>query len=308
MNPDRWLFTVQTPFSAEAFVNSSLVVGDVVMLVDTGIVGKSYDLIAARLHELGLSIKDLRLIINTHGHSDHVGNNGRFVRASGCLVAAHARAVPWIDDREVAAREIAGRYPDVIPYPDAIRREYQRLIEERPARVNMTLADGTSIRAADDVVFRVLELPGHTWGEIGLLEENERILLVGDVLVPLEANQLIIYEDADVFRATLRRLRQLLEEGVVASVVAGHRARLESAEAIRWIDDILAMIASIERWTLECIGAAQKPVPALEVCRYVAGHAKRNPDWRAMVTVGGELARLEQQGQLRVSDGLWQAV
>ncbi len=50
------------------------------IVVDTGTEDEA-DLITERLAELGLSPQEVDLVINTHDHPDHCGNNGLFSRA-----------------------------------------------------------------------------------------------------------------------------------------------------------------------------------------------------------------------------------
>ncbi len=50
------------------------------IVVDTGTEDEA-DLITGRLAELGLSPQEVDLVINTHDHPDHCGNNGLFSRA-----------------------------------------------------------------------------------------------------------------------------------------------------------------------------------------------------------------------------------
>ena len=50
------------------------------ILVDTGI-GGSKDYLSSQLSEIGLSLEDIDLVVNTHCHYDHVGGNCLFPNA-----------------------------------------------------------------------------------------------------------------------------------------------------------------------------------------------------------------------------------
>ncbi|HOO53675.1 MAG TPA: MBL fold metallo-hydrolase [Methanothrix sp.] len=54
------------------------------IIVDTGLEDEA-DLIKKRLAELGLSPEEVDLVINTHDHADHCGNNRLFTRAQVLL-------------------------------------------------------------------------------------------------------------------------------------------------------------------------------------------------------------------------------
>jgi hydroxyacylglutathione hydrolase len=99
----------------------------------------------------------LHLVANSHGHIDHIFDNGPLMRATRAPLAIH---------------------PD-----DAYRLEggntYGFEIEAVTASVD--LREGEQLRIGD-LVFDVLHLPGHTEGSVCLYEERGGLLLSGDVL------------------------------------------------------------------------------------------------------------------------------
>ena len=108
----------------------------------------------------GLKVK---YIVNTHGHFDHVGADGRLREAfAGSVLAIHG-----LDSRLLAdAHEhgvIFGARLDKQPAPD-------RLLE-----------DGT-VLSAGSLSLRVIHTPGHTQGGVCLFEEKEGLLFTGDTL------------------------------------------------------------------------------------------------------------------------------
>lgn len=138
---------------------------DLAILWDTG-QGKT-DLAAC----LAETISTPCLVLNSHGHSDHIGGNFRFPRvyahpADWWLLEAHAR--------------LTGRPWSALPL--------------EPGQV----FDLGERRA------RVVSLAGHTRGSVGLLLEEEGLLLAGDALNP---TLLLLGPEA----APLSRLRQTLE-------------------------------------------------------------------------------------------------
>ncbi len=107
---------------------------------------------------------DVKYIVATHGHGDHVGGVKALKDGTGATYAIHAA------DAELAqhAGEVSesGRsYDDNAPAPD------------------MTLAEGDVLEVGT-ARFRVLETPGHTPGCICLLGEEtaDHVIFVGDTL------------------------------------------------------------------------------------------------------------------------------
>ena len=107
------------------------------ILVDTG-VGGSGDYFSSQLSEIGLSMEDIDLVVNTHCHYDHVGGNYLFPNAK--------IAIGTIDGDSLEDPE------SPIPICFVPAREIKR------RDVDIRLKEGD--RIAD---FEVLETPGHHW-------------------------------------------------------------------------------------------------------------------------------------------------
>ena len=124
------------------------------ILVDTG-VGGSGDYFSSQLSEIGLSMEDIDLVVNTHCHYDHVGGNYLFPNAK--------IAIGTIDGDSLEDPE------SPIPICFVPTREIKR------RDVDIRLKEGD--RIAD---FEVLETPGHTAGGISLFDGS--ILISGDTI------------------------------------------------------------------------------------------------------------------------------
>ena len=99
------------------------------------------------------------LVINTHGHCDHIYGNIWF---DGALMAK--------EDLEVAARHSA-------------RPAFVKMCEENGVR----MPPFTAVREGDeidlgDLTAEVIALPGHTPGSICILLKEDRILFTGDAI------------------------------------------------------------------------------------------------------------------------------
>ncbi len=101
----------------------------------------------------------LKLIVSTHGHWDHIGDNSAVAEHTGAEVAVHAL------DRQ----RLIDPQPVFAPF------------EIPPSVPAVDLAEGGVIRFGE-IRLRVLHTPGHTEGSVCLLSDDEGLLFSGDTL------------------------------------------------------------------------------------------------------------------------------
>ena len=101
----------------------------------------------------------LKLIVSTHRHWDHIGDNAAVSAATGAQIAAHAADRHGLEHPE----------PIMAPFPIP------------PSVPAIDLAEGSRIRFGQ-ISLEVLHTPGHTGGSVCLLADSERLLFTGDTL------------------------------------------------------------------------------------------------------------------------------
>ncbi len=112
--------------------------------------------VSATLAERGWTLK---LIVSTHRHWDHIGNNAAVQAATGAQIAAHTA------DRHGLEHPTPALAPFPIP----------------PSVPAVDLAEGSRIRFGE-IELEVLHTPGHTEGSVCLLADSDRLLFTGDTL------------------------------------------------------------------------------------------------------------------------------
>jgi len=101
----------------------------------------------------------LKLIISTHGHWDHVGDNTAVAQHTGAEIAVH----PLDRDRLLHPAPLWAPF-EIVPSVPAVE-----------------LAEGGEIRFGD-IRLTVWHTPGHTEGSVCLYAADERLLFSGDTL------------------------------------------------------------------------------------------------------------------------------
>jgi hydroxyacylglutathione hydrolase len=105
---------------------------------------------------------DLKLLILTHGHIDHISDVAKIKRRFACPVGCHRDTEPMISDPEFF-------------------RNFGFGFEIEPVTPDFFIEE-TSGREFLGEKFSVLEVPGHCPGSLCFLSHSENLLIGGDVL------------------------------------------------------------------------------------------------------------------------------
>lgn len=97
---------------------SSILIADTKghMLIDSG-TDKGADAIIANLAKIGVNPRDVRYILSSHEHFDHVGGHARLVAATGAKVVSSAAAAAVLQTGKTARDDpqADARHPDMMP-------------------------------------------------------------------------------------------------------------------------------------------------------------------------------------------------
>ena len=213
------------------------------LLVDAG--NGVGDLAAVLRRFRALSHKPLIAVL-THAHADHQGGMHLFAERVVHPLEAGELAEPsivhpllgadWPDGVQRFMAACGAPLPEVlvtaVPEPDFDPGAF-RLAGCAPTRL---VDEGDTIDTGDRM-FRVLHLPGHSPGGIGLYEEKSGLLFSGDVVY--DGDDMIDEipgADAEEYVRTMRRLREL----PVSAVHSGHGPSFGGARLTEIADRYLA--------------------------------------------------------------------
>ena len=118
------------------------------ILID-GTTDKSAEIVARNIQQLGFKLTDVKYLLHSHEHLDHVGGIARLQQLTGAQLLASAPAATVFKTGATDASDPqAGMHP---PFP--------------AARVDRIVKDGEMLRVGDTALFAI-ETPGHTAGAL----------------------------------------------------------------------------------------------------------------------------------------------
>ena len=157
---------------------------DGVTLVDTGIPG-SEPAFAAAFDELGLRRADLRRIVITHGHEDHMGSAAALREwGDGVTVYAHRADAPIVRGLRRRAEPVLTAAEEPI-----FASVTAGMPAVPPCPVDVELGDGDTIDFGGGA--RVIATPGHTDGSIAVALPEHGVLFTGDLVANSDGGLLL---------------------------------------------------------------------------------------------------------------------
>ena len=178
--------------------------GKELALIDAGFPGKE-QIVFDAIGKLGHRPSDLKHLVFTHGHPDHIGSAAAIVRATGARTYMHAADAPLA--------ESGGPFRPMTPAPGLVLALMFKLVwkqDERmqPFRIDQHIADGETLPLLGGL--QAIHVPGHCAGQVALLWQGGRLLLGGDTFINiLGVSDPIGFEDEAEGRRSQRKLAAL---------------------------------------------------------------------------------------------------
>jgi hydroxyacylglutathione hydrolase len=291
IHPVRMWLSHEVPLTVHLITGSNYAV-----LIDTGVAdmfGPINDAIRATVS----APDQVKLILNTHAHHDHIGCNARLSELTGALVGAPGEHRAWHFDLETHYQEFAREHPDLIPDTPALRAEVLDTIDG-PRAVDLRVTEGQVMDLGGGVELEAVSLPGHMPDELGFIERKTRTFILGDALTGVAWSFFHGYADADVYEATLAKMRAIIGDNQIRMVRPAHYEELSAAEALAVVDRIAAGMAAVDAAIRQA--ARQQPAFSLrDMWLAVSRQLAKNTDFRGLRVIEAHLRRMERLGEVR---------
>ena len=181
--------SLELPWSTPGNVNVYLLEeNDGYVMIDCGVDGSEYlKLLEMHLNQLGITFNDIKLLVGTHMHIDHIGLSQR-LREFDIPFALYKNSSDYLDEYN----DWSIRFKDLIrmakneytpvSFIDDLKSISTPLYAGRLEKPDILLSEGRvkSIKRNLNVVFT----PGHDYSEISLYDEKTKIVFSGDHILP----------------------------------------------------------------------------------------------------------------------------
>ncbi len=172
------------------------------VLIDTGTKAGA-DVVKANIQSLGFDLQDIRVILHSHEHHDHVGGLAKMKQWTGADVLASVDARKAIETGQSSVRD----------------PQHGRLPEMDPVQISGTVTDGDHVTGGT-INLTAIETPGHTPGALSwqwssctqALQDDCASIVYADSLSPISADDYRFSDHPDYvarFRKGLERLSQV---------------------------------------------------------------------------------------------------
>ena len=239
------------------------------VLIDPGITPAENEAIADRVRQ---HRAEVRAILITHAHWDHLTGIGYHPAATACMSPLARQA---LEDGELMERFASQAELHGFSFPAAPRCD--RVLDPGQAAI------------AGPFIVETIPLPGHTADGLGFRVRTAGVLAVGDYLSTYEFP--FVYHSTAAYRASLTFLLDLLEDDPPDAILSGHGRELKATEARRVAGEDLQYLHALRRAVSDSLAAGAGSASAIAAGARVepprapgGGDARREENARHQLT------------------------
>ena len=204
------------------------------VLIDAGVKG-TQETILQSLLDLGYTLADLKHIILTHAHADHIGTLQHLQKETDALVWIHPAERVWVEDVEQGLRLRPGRGMEQLVMGSAC--------------IDCELVDREWLQWGRALRAQVIHCPGHSPGSVSFLVQPDGLLITGDALA--FAWGVPVYDSLEQTLVTLWRLRRL--QGVSGVVSSWDEPQAGGRDLQQLLDHCQARLERTHQMVRQCV-------------------------------------------------------
>src|SRR6056300_100895 len=180
---------LELPWSSLGFVNVYLIDDtDGFIMIDCGVNGNHYfELLSKKFSEIDIKFNDIKLLIGTHMHSDHIGLSEK-IREEGIPFALYKNSIDFLDkynDWTIRFKELKN-YAMTQGAPKSFVSNISEIQTPfyvgKVSRPDVLLEEGRIKNLNRDI--ETIFTPGHEITEISLHDTASKIIFSGDHILP----------------------------------------------------------------------------------------------------------------------------
>ena len=221
------VFAIYEPHQAEEVISYLIVGTKQGLLFDTGMGIGNIRGVVSRLTSRPV------VVLNSHTHNDHVGDNWRFSFVYGMDTAftrANAKGSREDAQAEITPDQICGELPVGFN---------SKTYATKPWRISLFVHDGFKVNLGGRTL-EIISVPGHTPDAIALIDRQNGLLFTGDTYYPAPIWLYRPETDLDAYVASVKRLAALAPQ--IKLVLGAHNIPVASPDVLpRLVDAIQAV-------------------------------------------------------------------
>lgn len=245
---------------AGRYLFQHVLVGERVLLVDTGVVSTPEELIFPYLESIGRSASDVDYVLSTHPDTDHCGGNGVVRRhAPASRVLGHELDVHWLEDANAMVAERYDCFRDDHGIGDS-REDLDATLAQcgDPVPVDVALRGGEWVALSDNWRVEVMHTPGHSEGHLSVWDPRSATLVIADAAmgralpyVDGKPALAATYTHPTPYAETNERLREREPD----LLLTAHFPELRGEAIHEFLDDSRSLVTDIEAVLVDSVEA-----------------------------------------------------
>ena len=213
-------------------VNSILIKDlDSLLIIDTGIKeGKD-----TLLNEILKNDFKKLFVVLTHGHPDHLGNNFMLKENFNPIFISNAFSKKMIEDYEYQFKTVVGKASDHYEITDKLKNSYFNLLDKE-IKVDILFHEEMYLNFGNTEL-KILNLPGHTIGDIGIIDKKNKTLILSELLFKHSRNMIIYIDDFNKYINSLEIVKNIVTKEGIKILITSHEEKITFGK-----DNILRLI------------------------------------------------------------------